>query len=399
MGNKFTFVKYVRVEVVAAEPFSLISKIAEQGIEIFKAEQCDLITVQITVRRTKYAVIKHLVEENGGSCRTVGRIGYLWQLGAIRKRPLLVTGLLIFVLTTLSMSERILFVNIVGNEAVPEALILQQAADCGISIGRTRRAVRSEEVKNALLAKNPQLQWVGVNTKGSVATIHVKERSNVNVQKPKQHLVSGIVASRDGVISELVVLKGTTLCRTGQSVKKGDLLVSGYTDCGLKVIAQNAHAEIFAYTLRANAFICPNPTIMKTQCKDIHVCKSLRIGKKVIKLCNHSGISDVTCVKMYTEDFLKLPGGFQLPVSIITEEYKSYDSVKNPAVDAADFLWLEEFSCDYLKSQMISGEILRQENNMILSEAGCCLDTEFVCEEMIGQVKYEETLKENAEDN
>ena len=38
------------------------------------------------------------------------------------------------------------------------------------------------------------------------------------------------------------------------------------------------------------------------------------IGKKVINLCNHSGIIDESCVRMYLEDYWSFPGGFQLPV-------------------------------------------------------------------------------------
>jgi similar to stage IV sporulation protein len=399
MEDRFTFTKHIKAELVIAEPVSMISKLAENGFEMFAVTQIDLITVRFTMRRTQYAALKQMVENNGGTCKPVDRSGYLWRLDGLKRRPVLVAGVLIFALLAISMSERILFVDVVGSESVPKGLILQQAVDCGISIGRTRRAVRSEEVKNALLSNIPQLQWVGVNTRGNVATIHVKERSRTRKQENHTSSVSGIVASRDGVISKVVIYKGTQLCKTGDSVKKDDQLVSGYTDCGLKVVAQNADAEIFAYTLHDDAFISPYPTLKRTEISCTQAFKSLRIGKKVIKLYNHSGIPDVTCVKMYSEEFLTLPGGFQLPVSIISEEYKLYDSIKNPAVDPAAFSWIRSYAGDYLKSQMISGEIIRQETNLSMAEGACFLETESVCEEMIGQVKYEETLNKHAEDN
>lgn len=393
------FAKHLRIELVSAEPYTLISEMTERGMEIFEITQDNVITLCFNIKKAQYRMLKKTVAEKGGSCKIIGRDGYLWRTDALKYHPVLVAGVLLFILLSAFLSERVLFIQVEGNDTVPSKMILEQAASCGIRFGSSRRAVRSEMVKNELLSKIPQLQWVGVNTEGSTATIRVKERSAADKEPVSKNTVSGIVAFRDGVVSKCTVLKGTALCREGQSVKQGDLLVSGYTDCGLKVVAQHADAEIFAYTLHQDQLVAIKPVSKREACTSKHSCKSVRVGKKVIKLCNHSGIPDVTCVKMYREDYLTFPGGFQLPVAIITEEYRSYDCRNDFEVTAADFSWMTQFAHDYLVAQMVSGRITHSDEEMTLVQNGCVLNVESYCEEMIGKVQYEETLQGHAEDN
>ena len=108
--------------------------------------------------------------------------------------------------------------------------------------------------------------------------------------------ITSIVALRDGVISDLTVVQGNGVCQVGQAVKKGQLLVSGYTDVGLTIKATQAKAEIYAQTLRNIQMITPSPTSLRGEVSGKKTRYALRIGKKLIKLYKDSGISDGSCV-------------------------------------------------------------------------------------------------------
>jgi len=130
-----------------------------------------------------------------------------------------------------------------------------------------------------------------------------------------------------------------------------------------------------------------------------HTCYSLRVGKKVINLCNHSGIQGGTCVKMYSEDYWSLPGGFQLPVSVIKNSYNYYELIA-PEVDIEEtYSWLPRYARGFLQDSMIAGEILNEELAWNVSDDACEVTGNYACHEMIGQVKCEEIIEQNAEDN
>ena len=85
MEDRFTFTKHIKAELVIAEPVSMISKLAENGFEMFAVTQIDLITVRFTMHRTQYAALKQMVEKNGGTCKPVDRSGYLWRLDGLKR--------------------------------------------------------------------------------------------------------------------------------------------------------------------------------------------------------------------------------------------------------------------------------------------------------------------------
>lgn len=393
------FGRYLYVQIVSAEPEKILSKLISFAFELQDVRYVDLLTIELRIKQNQWGRIQKILEKSGASGKVICKDGFLWSAFAMLKRPVLITGILVFLIFASILPGRIFFVEVSGNDRVPDRLILEQAEVCGIQFGVRAKSVRSEIVKNALLEKLPQLQWLGITTSGCVATIQVEERSGKEIVPDERWGVSSILALRDGVVSQLTISQGNPLVQMGQTVKKGDVLVSGYTDCGIKLRAEEARAEIFAYTLRENTFVSLSPVEKRGDFSRKHTCYRLRIGKKVINLCNHSGIHTTSCVKMYLEDYWNLPGGFALPVSLIKVEYLIYEQETFLTNKEQDFSWMASYARSYLSDQMIAGKILTEDLQWELSNDNCWLLGRYSCNEMIGQVKYEEIIEPNAEDN
>ena len=391
--------RYFYVRITSAEPEKLLTNITNTGVEAWDITQTDLLTIELKVQRNQLRGVQTLTRKSGGTCRIIKKEGALWQAGEMLKRPVLLLGIILFFFLSFYIPERIFFITVSGNQTIPDNLILSQAEECGIKFGVKASSVRSEDMKNKMLGNLPQLQWIGVTTSGSVATIQIKERSTKEEPEEKENRVCSIVAVRDGTITEQAVYRGNPLFQVGQTVNAGDILISGYTDCGIMLKAEQASGEVFAYTLRQNSFAAPIPTAVRQMQTGTHTCYKLHIGKKVINLCNHSGILDTGCVKIYSEEYLALPGGFQLPVSIMKVEHLYYEQGKPQPLTVESFQWMSQYASDYLKTQMIAGEILNVDLQWQLLDGVCLLTGDYACHEMIGQVKYEENLVQNAEDN
>ena len=377
-----------RVQIVAGDIASVISQLSLAGIVLQDVEDVDLLTVNITIQSKCYNQTRKLVRKSGGSCKIINAEGKLWLAEVFWRRPLLLFGVLLFCLAAVILPNRIFFVVVHGNHQIATNHILMNAENLGIKFGALASDIRSEELKNQLLESIPQLQWVGITTKGCIAQINVKERSAAQIDKDDVHAVTSIVAACDGIITEQTVHEGNPIFQVGDAVKQGDVLVSGYMDCGIKLRLCRADAEIFALTTRQMQFLSPNKAVKRGDHLRSRTCYKLRIGKKVINFCNHSGIMDACCVKMYLEDYWTLPGGFHLPVSIIKISHSYYETEQTIAEDTAS-TWLPEFSRNYLQSQMVSGEIVRE---VLLWSNGEELDTLtgiYACHEMIGREKYE----------
>lgn len=381
-----------RVRITSADPVGTVSAAAGKGICVEDVTWIDSLTAELTVARRDLKKLRELTRRRGDTVKLAKRIGVYWKAKGLIRRPVLLVGMAAILFAAMYLPGRVLFVRVEGNTTVPARLILEKAEVCGIRFGASRREVRSEKMKNALLEEIPELQWAGVNTAGCVATITVRERSVTREQK-RSRGVSSIVAVRDGVVTECTVTKGNGLCRVGQAVKAGEVLISGYTDCGLTIQATRAEGEVFAETKHNLTAVMPSISEKKGTVLRQEKKYALRIGKKQINFYKDSGISAATCDKMYAERYVTLPGGFQLPVALIVEEFTYYDCTEKAVSPEEAAFTLENFAKRYVVNQMVAGEILSGQLVKEQSEDRCSLYAEFSCLEMIGRVQSEEIIK------
>ena len=378
--------------VTCADTVGLLNLLSSTGIVLHDAVYQGDLVLYITIYRVDYQQVNKICEKKGADVKIIGKKGLYWYLVQLRKRPVIVTFLVLIIFAGIFLPSRVLFIQVKGNVSIPANQILEAASVCGIGFGASRRAVRSEAMKNALLQEIPNIQWAGVNTVGCTAIISVKEKTIQAVPEKPANMVCSIVASRDGVIQNITVLEGNPLCTVGQAVKKGQTLVSGYLDCGLVVKTSSANAEVNALTFRELDVLSPYATRKKGECCGKTVRYSLRVGKKVINLYKDSGILGGTCDKIYSEEYVVLPGGFILPISVIRETVTYYTDAQLTASKEESKEWLYDATGEHLQSQMIAGQIISSETKLNYENDAAYFHGQYACMEMIGQIKYEDTL-------
>ena len=391
--KQFTsFSGFVAVQLTGADIPALLQRIAKAGIPLFRVRQRDLLAVFVWVRRGDLAKLKEITEKQGAKMAVIQRTGLYWLWRSLIRRPVIIAGITLILLLSWFVPTRVLFISVEGNAAIPTNLILEKAAGCGITFGASRREVRSEKMKNNLLAALPELQWTGINTYGCTAVISVTERTEPE-ENTKNRGVSSIVADRDGIIYSCTVTSGNPVCVEGQAVRAGETLVSGYTDCGIKIQATRAQAEIYAQTMRQLTVKTPLKYTQKGEIYRVKKKYSLILGKKRINFSKDSGISPTGCDKMYLQYYCILPGGFQIPISIAVEQwyYRKTDSIT--AASEMSQLCGVNFAQEYLHNQMLSGKIIGKLESGEQGNAVYTLTGRYICLEMIGRERSEEIIK------
>lgn len=386
----------VRIEITSAVPVEILTYINESNIQINHIAYVSDLTVSCLVARSDLKRLREIVHHRGGDIKIKRTEGVFWTLVQLRKRPVLVFGCLIIFVLSLYLPTRIFFVRVEGNQKVSAFRIAEEAEHCGIKFGTSRRAVRSEKVKNALLGAIPELQWAGVNTYGCVAVISVKERTQAEV-KAEETGISSIVADRDGVVTECTVITGNPLCKVGQAVKKGQVLVSGYTDCGLSIRAQRARGEVYAKTIRHLDMVLPEQTTQKGTVLWQKTQYCVLVGKKLINLSKDSGISGAGCDKITKIHFLTLPGGFMLPFALVVTTVSGRSDVPRDDASEAEYVWMQDYAEKYLQRQMVAGEINHSNHSVTVSENTVNFIGKYDCTEMIGRTQEEELLGDYGE--
>ncbi len=384
------------VELTSADMQGAILAIRSQNIEIEDVEQIDALTLRFSVENTSMEKLQMLSEKRGDQLKLLSQNGWRVLQKRWKERPVLVVGLLLLLLFFFWVPGKVLFVQVEGNQKIPTRYIVEKASECGLTFGTSRRQVRSEKVKNGLLEAIPELSWAGINTFGCTAVISVKEQLT-SVERENEGFVSSIVASRDGYVLGLNVLQGNAVCKVGQAVKQGQVLISGYTDCGISILATNAKGEVYAETKRQISAICPTDKKVRSVETARKQKISLIIGKKRINFQNSSGILDAGCAKIYKEKYVTLPGGFVLPVAISIETSTFYQTEDVRDQSSKDDL--TDYVTAYLLWHMCAGEILQNKLDFIESDGCLLLLGEYSCSEMIGVTRIEENIPDYVKNN
>lgn len=388
----------VWVTLTSADPEQALAVINATGIDISRVQKRDRLTWRFLVQRRHLPALRSLVAKRGDGLMVTQKVGVYWDLRIFLRRPVLVGLLLVLTVATLYLPSRILFVQVEGNQQISENQIRSAAEACGIGFGASRRTIRSEKVKNVLLQQLPQLQWVGVNTVGCVATISVRERA-VSEAEDIPIFVSHIVAARDGFLLSGTVVSGNALFQVGENVKKGQVLISGYTDCGICIQATRAQGEIMAQTNRKMTVVTPENYRYRRGEGAIKQHFSLLIGKKRINLWKDSGISDATCDRIYRENYVTLPGGFQLPIALCVDTVLSAPLETGTVSEPEGRKILTAGASRHLLGEMVAGSILDAREEIRAQNGIYRLTGSYVCTEMIGREQQEQIGEANGKNN
>ncbi len=377
---------WARVRLTSADCATRLRQISAEA-ELKDLRFPSPIEAEFTVSRGD---LDHVRASEGERLEILAQTGPEKFLAWLKRWHLTIAVVLLLAVLTAWLPGRILFLRVEGNGEVPERLILEAAEGCGLGFGASSRELRSEQVKNHLLHVLPQLRWAGVNISGCTATITVSLRSS---EEPVEAELPGdLVAVRDAVVQELYPESGTALAAPGDAVREGQVLLSGMTELGICTRLDRAEGEVYGVTRHTVRAMIPESTVQRTAQGRKITKISLLIGKKRINFTSDSGILDGTCVKMRTVNYLTLPGGFQLPVAVITETWYPAQLESVPRENAEDTLL--DFARWYVQRDMIAGRILDEEWSM----DGAAVDAVFSCREMIARFREGVTAQGDTND-
>ena len=174
-----------------------------------------------------------------GSLRRIGHItgcyitikegkGLPAVLRRLRRHRLLAAAALCIVLALVVYAHSVLDVEVISDQDIPQKVeqeVRSIAAEQGVRPGLFGMSSDWEDISKEILRRCPELSWVGFQKNGVTVEIRVVLRDTAD----DETTVPGhIVAAKDGVIEEVLVLRGKQCIEVGKPVKAGDVIISGF---------------------------------------------------------------------------------------------------------------------------------------------------------------------------
>jgi len=361
---------------------------AAQGIGFWDLTRIDGLTIEVTMTTRSYKRLRPLLERVQADVQQVQKRGVPIFLRRFRKRYALLAGALLALVATWVMSLYIWDIRVVGNEAVPQAVILQTLDELGFGIGAFGPNVAPEVMRNEVLLQLEDIEWITINVNGSRATVIVRERVHPP-NRVEEGIPTAVYATRGGIIDHMIIIGGTPIVEIGDTVEMGQDLITGRVESAARgIYFLRAEAHVYARTWYTFSLSMPLERFEKVHTGESSTKSTIFFGESRINLFFDSGISYASYDKIIEVFDFTLPGGIILPIQRERRTYMEYETVLYRMDETRAALVLQERLLQRLREQIgAEGQIVSTDFRVEMGEGMVTVHLEAEARQQIGAIR------------
>lgn len=371
MKNRLYF-GWVRVCAEGGQLNRFLQILSYHNVILWNIRQCGQ-GVQMSMYANDFLRIREFVRKTGVKVRCLERHGLPFLFQKWRRHASVMAGIGLTLCLLAVLSRYVWGIEIDGNLTCSDDQIITYLEEEGIRTGiLSSKLPDAESLELKIRTQFPEIIWVTTHTKGSVLHIHVKENDTRAVSQADDTPQS-LVAESDATITSIVTRVGTPKVEAGESVKKGQLLVSGVVP-----VLGDYDAYLSAHEVRADADIVAEweitfqkriPRVCETikETGSAQKAVSLSVGSKRFLFCLKKQEGEV----LYSESSHKLFPGVVLGFHTLKGTEKSAETRSDDMLKQLAEEELTEYLQYLLKNKV---QILKKSGTIQFTTQECVMD-------------------------
>ncbi|MDP4088358.1 MAG: sporulation protein YqfD [Bacillota bacterium] len=237
----------VTIEIQSMLPEKFLNLLWKSDIKARNISRVDITTMTMEISIREYDKVKEICKKTNTRIRITGREGLFFYLYKIKRQISLVGGTLIFAGAIFYLSTFIWSVNITTDKYLSPYEVRQKIYSYGIKPGIAKSKVDVRLIEDRMLKDNNNIMYVRVRMEGSALKVTVAERIPPPVITEDKEACD-VVAKADGQVVTIFSTSGTPVVKTGDIVKKGQVLIKGEQGKEGSVYPVHAKGQVIAKT-------------------------------------------------------------------------------------------------------------------------------------------------------
>ncbi len=195
----------------------------------------DYDTMNISIKG--FFALKPLLKKTGTRASVIRKYGLPFFVSKMQKRKIFVVGLIGCLLFWMLTSGYIWNIKIEGNYTLTEDVLMDYLNQKGVHTAMRQKDLQIEELERSLREDYDRITWTSVQIDGTTLLVYIKENEMPDYDQNSQqedgertdNLTEGmdLIATKEGTISYIITRSGVPQVAAGDTVKAGDVLVSG----------------------------------------------------------------------------------------------------------------------------------------------------------------------------
>lgn len=384
------FFGYLFIEMSGFSPERFLNMCTVHEIELWEVINSGQ-TYQFFMTVPGFRKIKPLVRKSKVRLRILKKFGLPFFLYRNKRRKFYAAGFLSFFLILYSLSLFIWDIEFDGNRMYTYDTLLKYCESEQIHYGMQKSKIDCDGLEESLRTAFPEITWVSARVSGTRLLVKIKENEVLSEIPVKDETPCDLVAEKDGVITSMIVRTGVPMAAVGDTVTKGQILVSGTLPIiGDSEEIMNTHYVHSDADIRARTEYHYTRQIPMYRKIDVETGK-VRKGY-YIKVFEYSFLlmrprpDGTSWKRMMEEEQLHLFENFYLPIYTGNITGKEFISYERPYKDEEKKELAEKINKDYEKKLLEKGvQILENHVKILDNESLCQIAIDFVTDEPLGR--------------
>ena len=375
----------LEVTATGLSPEKLLNISAQNHIRLSGVRRLSYTQLRFSIGPSDYNRLKKLLPEGRYKLNISSSRGLSLMLYAFRARYCLIAGIIISIALAFFASSRVWFVKVRGCQRVSEESVLNILESCGLKWGASVSGEELDEMEKRLMQELPDISWAGISRRGVNIYAYIKENSELPESTPVNQ-PADVIAAKDGVVEKVTVLQGRAVVTQGQTVRAGDVLISGelvYQDLPYQYVY--ALGSVQARIWYSGEKKIPLKQLQTVRTGNKAVVRKMRVFGQEIFLDGENPFAQYE-----TEESEQDVMNLGIPVTIITQTYyetqtREYSITQEEALE----LGKSELELELSKSIPQDAEILKTQSSVKMVEGENAVTVSVFIEtlEQIGQTK------------
>lgn len=259
LGNQLR--GYVKVRITGYSPERFLNLCKHKEIVMWGLEaKVNAYEMYMTV--SGFRKLKPILKKTRTRITVLERCGVPFFFHKYRKRKVFFGGVFLSLMIIFILSKFVWNIEISGNQTITDQVLLEYLETQDVCHGMWKKDVKCESIVTNIRKEFNDIIWVSVSLEGCNVIIQVKENTDTFKVSQTEESPADLISSAEGTIVEIVTRSGVPHVKVGDTVKVGDLLVSGTVevknDAG-EVVREDyrtADADIYAEVVTPYEDLC-----------------------------------------------------------------------------------------------------------------------------------------------
>jgi similar to stage IV sporulation protein len=262
--NRFSKYKrgIITIEIQSHIPEKFINVLWKKGIQIKNIKKISITTMIMDINLRDFSEIEEAASITKTKIKIISRKGLTFFMIKIRRRVALVGGVLVFVFILYYLSGFVWKIDIQTENNLAPYEIRQQLTSLGIAPGIRKSKINVYQLQEKMIKNNEDIMYFKARLEGSRLFVNTVEK----VPPPKvahDNTPANLVAKKDGQIVRVYTSAGSSIVKTGETVKTGQILVKGEQGKEGSTYSVHAKGDVIARTFYEETKVVPVKGIKK----------------------------------------------------------------------------------------------------------------------------------------